>query len=82
MFVEYSLVNQEEAPSDVRQVRGEQIWLNEFINCDCDSILSRNIYMDEVRKINDLVDNTGQMLKFSKIRRKYPKCRVSCLRYF
>ena len=37
--------------------------------------------MEGVRKINDLVDNTGQMLKFSKIRRKYPTCRVSCLTY-
>lgn len=83
MFLEYSLVKQEVAPSDVSQIKREQIWLNEFIKCDGDSILDRNMYMGGVRNINDLVDGTtGQMLNFSQFRRKYPTCRTSYLRYF
>ena len=83
MLVEYRLVNQEGEPSDVSQIKREQIWLNEFIKCDGDSILDKNMYMGGIRRINDLVDNsTGQMMNFSQFRRKYPTCRISYLRYF
>ena len=83
MMLEYRLVNQEGAPTDVSQIKREQIWLNEFIKCDGESILDKNMYVGGVRIINDLVDNTtGRMLNFSQFKGKYPTCRTSYLRYF
>ena len=78
-FRNVCVLNDPDSPTEIKR---ELIWLNKFIHCGNKSLFEENLYTGGLRYVGDITSNTGALMNFTDVKRKFPGVKINFLRYF